>query len=245
MATAVKCEGNLHGSCWNSPVMSFSCSIRGPCCGSVLLLICLCIPPSRTAEAARASAPFNLRPAPRSPRGSHGRTCWANSSFPFVHTRKLTDLIRWLPSLWWRLCHVTRISISQIRYSKKHEQRQSYFTCMRGHPGYKEHYWHLLAEMWTVMTWTIYFFIYFRDIHAAMAVWITGNMSLKMHVLPPVEHAGAGMDTQSRWMSERFLVDFLSFLSNEKSKAKLIRALTLTAGCEEWKQGLCFAAIPF
>lgn len=110
MATAVKCEGDLHGSCWNSPVMSFSCSIRGPCCGSVLLLICLCIPPSRTAEAARASAPFNLRPAPRSPRGSHGRTCWANSSFPFVHTRKLTDLIRWLLSLWWRLCHVTRIS---------------------------------------------------------------------------------------------------------------------------------------
>lgn len=45
-----------------------------------------------------------------------------------------------------------------------------------GHPGYEEHYWHLLAEMWTIMRWTTYLFVYFRDIHAAVAVSITDNI---------------------------------------------------------------------
>lgn len=104
----VKREGVLHGSCSNSPVMSFFCSTRG----SSPLLLWVCPPahqpvhPSITSpqhhthswSSPDASAPFNLRPAHR----LHGQR-WKDMLGKLLisnraHT-KLTDLIRWLPNL--------------------------------------------------------------------------------------------------------------------------------------------------
>lgn len=84
-------------------------------------------------------------------------------------------------------------------------------------------------------------FVYLGDIHAALPVWITDNIwsfwiALKMYksCILPVEPR----EQEQGWISipdERsdcLLVDFLPFLSNEKTNTEIIRALTLTVGLE-------------